>query len=125
MRVLLVEDEKYMAQALEQIFQKNNYAVDLAMMVNMGLIVPCPEYMMFCIAHMLKRKIINAENPMNQGFRRCLWHPLRESNSQLTLRRSPRGAFLTPFKSLKSLDFTGFSEVSLLVNSRPISSFFS
>lgn len=30
MRILLVEDEKYMAQALEQVLQKNNYAVDLA-----------------------------------------------------------------------------------------------
>jgi hypothetical protein len=36
-----------------------------------------------------------------------------------TLRRSPRGAFLTPSKSLKSLDFTGFSEISLSINSRP------
>jgi len=33
--------------------------------------------------------------------------------------RSPRGAFLTPCKSPKILDFTGFSGVSLLVNSRP------
>lgn len=30
MRILLVEDEKYMAQALEQVLQKNNYTVDLA-----------------------------------------------------------------------------------------------
>lgn len=30
MRILLVEDEKYLAQALEQVLQKNNYAVDLA-----------------------------------------------------------------------------------------------
>lgn len=30
MRILLVEDEKYMAQALEEILQKNNYSVDLA-----------------------------------------------------------------------------------------------
>lgn len=30
MRILLVEDEKYMAQALGQVLQKNNYAVDLA-----------------------------------------------------------------------------------------------
>ena len=37
----------------------------------------------------------------------------------LPLRRSPRGAFLTPSKSPKILDFTGFSEVALLVNSRP------
>ncbi|MDY4963666.1 MAG: hypothetical protein SO088_04495, partial [Ruminococcus callidus] len=37
----------------------------------------------------------------------------------LPLRRSPRGAFLTPSKSLKSLDFTGFSEISLSINSRP------
>ena len=36
-----------------------------------------------------------------------------------TLRRSPRGAFLTPYKSPKILDFTGFSGISLLVNSRP------
>ena len=31
----------------------------------------------------------------------------------------PRGAFLTPYKSPKILDFTGFSGISLLVNSRP------
>ena len=37
----------------------------------------------------------------------------------LSLRRSPRGAFLTPYKSPKILDFTGFSGISLLVNSRP------
>jgi len=37
----------------------------------------------------------------------------------LSLRRSPRGAFLTPCNSPKILDFTGFSGVSLLVNSRP------
>jgi len=37
----------------------------------------------------------------------------------LPLRRSPRGAFLTPYKSPKILDFTGFSGISLLVNSRP------
>lgn len=30
MRILLVEDEKYMAQAIEQILRKNNYIVDLA-----------------------------------------------------------------------------------------------
>lgn len=30
MRILLVEDEKYMAQALAQVLQKNNYTVDLA-----------------------------------------------------------------------------------------------
>jgi two-component system response regulator ArlR len=30
MRILLVEDEKYLAQALEQVLQKNNYTVDLA-----------------------------------------------------------------------------------------------
>lgn len=39
--------------------------------------------------------------------------------SDLPLRRSPRGAFLTPCKSPKILDFTGFSGVSLLINSRP------
>lgn len=39
--------------------------------------------------------------------------------SGLPLRRSPRGAFLTPCKSPKILDFTGFSGGSLLVNSRP------
>lgn len=36
----------------------------------------------------------------------------------LPLRRSPRGAFLTPCKSPKILDFTGFSGVSLSINSR-------
>lgn len=30
MRILLVEDEKYMAQAVEQVLKKNNYTVDLA-----------------------------------------------------------------------------------------------
>ena len=37
----------------------------------------------------------------------------------LSLRRSPRGAFSTPCKSPKILDFTGVSGVSLLLNSRP------
>ena len=37
----------------------------------------------------------------------------------LSLRRSPRGAFSTPYKSPKVLDFTGFSEVLLSINSRP------
>jgi hypothetical protein len=35
----------------------------------------------------------------------------------LPLRRSPRRGFLTPSKSLKSLDFTGFSEISVLIKS--------
>ena len=30
MRILLVEDEEYMAQAVAQVLEKNNYAVDLA-----------------------------------------------------------------------------------------------
>ena len=47
------------------------------------------------------------------------WHPLRESNPHLILRRSSGGAFLTPCKSPKILDFTGVSGVSLLLNSRP------
>lgn len=37
MRVLLVEDETYMAQALEQVLQKSNYAVDLAYDSEYGL----------------------------------------------------------------------------------------
>ena len=37
----------------------------------------------------------------------------------LSLRSSSRGAFSTPFKSPKILDFTGVSGVSLLLNSRP------
>ncbi|MDD6728716.1 MAG: hypothetical protein PUE08_05805, partial [Eubacteriales bacterium] len=37
----------------------------------------------------------------------------------LSLRRSPRGTFSTPYKSPKVLDFTGFSEVLLSINSRP------
>ena len=35
------------------------------------------------------------------------------------LGEAPRGAFLTPYKSPKILDFTGFSGISLLANSRP------
>lgn len=34
-------------------------------------------------------------------------------------RRSPRGAVLTPCKAPKILEFTGFSEVLLSINSRP------
>lgn len=30
MRILLVEDEEYMAQAVAQVLEKNNYTVDLA-----------------------------------------------------------------------------------------------
>ena len=44
--------------------------------------------------------------------------PERIRAAGLPLRRSPRWAFLTPYKSPKILDFTGFSGISLLVNSR-------
>lgn len=37
MRILLVEDEKYMAQAIAQILEKNNYTVDLAFDGEYGL----------------------------------------------------------------------------------------
>ena len=37
----------------------------------------------------------------------------------LSLRRSPPRGILTPYKSPKILDFTGFSGISLLANSRP------
>ena len=35
----------------------------------------------------------------------------------LPLRRSPGRAFYTPLKSSKILDFTGFSEILVLINS--------
>ncbi|MBU5483274.1 response regulator transcription factor [Clostridium sp. MSJ-11] len=37
MRVLMVEDEKYMAEAIEQVLKKNNYSVDLAFDGEYGL----------------------------------------------------------------------------------------
>lgn len=37
MRILLVEDEKYMAEALAQVLKKNNYTVDLALDGEYGL----------------------------------------------------------------------------------------
>ena len=44
--------------------------------------------------------------------------PEQARTAGVPLRRSPRGAFLTPCKSPKILDFTGFSGVSLSINSR-------
>ncbi|HCQ89283.1 MULTISPECIES: response regulator transcription factor [unclassified Clostridium] len=37
MRILMVEDEKYMAEAIEQVLKKNNYSVDLAFDGEYGL----------------------------------------------------------------------------------------
>ncbi|MCM3340288.1 response regulator transcription factor [Paenibacillus sp. MER TA 81-3] len=37
MRILMVEDEKYMAEAIEQILKKNNYSIDLAFDGEYGL----------------------------------------------------------------------------------------
>ncbi len=36
MRILLIEDEKYMAEAIAHVLKKNNYSVDLAMMGRKG-----------------------------------------------------------------------------------------
>lgn len=37
MRILLVEDEEYMAQSVAQVLEKNNYTVDLAQDGEYGL----------------------------------------------------------------------------------------
>lgn len=37
MRILMVEDEKYMAEAIEQVLKKNNYSIDLAFDGEYGL----------------------------------------------------------------------------------------
>ena len=65
----------------------------------------------------------NKKTPKNLDFTRlfgCVFGiPDRNRTDGLLLRRSPRGAFLIPSKSSKILDFTGFSEVLLSINSRP------
>ena len=58
-------------------------------------------------------------SPMNQFFGVVGGAPEGTRIPDLPLRRSPRGAFLTPCKSPKILEFTGFSEVLLSINSRP------
>ena len=65
-------------------------------------------------------KMEEAENlDFSRNFRLPGYVPSAIRTRGLSLRRSPRGAFLTPYKSPKILDFTGFSGISLLVNSRP------
>ena len=59
------------------------------------------------------------KNPLNKMISGNKAVPEVIRTPDLPLRRSPRGAFLTPYKSPKILDFTGFSGISLLVNSRP------
>ena len=72
----------------------------------------------FCVRILLKMK--EAENlDFSRNFRLLGYVPGRIRTAGLPLRRSTRGAFLTPYKSPKILDFTGFSGISLLVNSRP------
>ena len=78
-------------------------------------------------AAIIRTKVLSAKNLQKEKtdlikiIKSVLYNgvPERIRTSGLPLRRSPRGAFLTPCKSPKILDFTGVSGVSLLVNSRP------
>ena len=70
----------------------------------------------YFIIHAPQVRFIEKSSPAAAFFNGTPW-----GNRTLNcpLGEAPRGAFLIPYKSPKILDFTSFSGISLLVNSRP------